>query len=110
MLLAMIDEATASAPKGRVGVRPASVIMGSVRSGATELLLLNFYRGQKAEIFLATESLELTVQDEKGRSVCTEAATDQRGLCSWTPRTNGPFYVRIKNPTKAGSTFELFTN
>jgi hypothetical protein len=110
VLLAMIDETTASAPKGRVGVRPASSIKGSVRGGATELMLLNFYRGQKAEIFLATEGLELTVQDEKGRSVCAEAATDQRGLCSWTPRSNGPFYIRIKNPSKAGSAFELFTN
>lgn len=110
VVIAMIEEAYAATSKGRLGLGGLATTHGVVKAGATELLLMNFHSGDRAEIYLTNHDLELTVQDQKNRNLCTEAKSDSRGVCTWKPRTSGPFYIRIKNPTAKPVAFVLMSN
>jgi hypothetical protein len=107
-IVALADDVTASASKGKVG--GGIISNGQITGKTTHNLTMNFYGGKFAEVGLVGKDSSLfvlEVRDQNGNLICRD--TDP-AYCSFNPIWTGPFVVKVHNVGSGLAHYRLETN
>ena len=110
-LLAMIDDASASTTRGRVG-GPA-LHTDRVEAGATDVYKLTFRGDESARVLIKGDGdtdLDCYADDENGNRISSDTDSTDSCVLQWTPAWTGVYAVKIKNYGRVYSRYVLMTN
>lgn len=110
-LLSLIEDAEVEGSRGRIGgaLRHLSRLPG----GFNDTFRIPFYGGVPAELAVVGDgrsNLDLLLTDENGNTICFDVSYSDKIYCSWMPRWNGYFYVKVINHGRARNSYYLLTN
>lgn len=98
-LVALANDVSAASSRGSVSGRPGSKTT-VVSRNTTDVYRVRFKANEVAMVLVSGDGdsdLDLFILDENGNEVCRDDDTTDTMICSWTPRREAAFTIRVKN-------------
>ncbi len=111
-IVALADDVTASATKGR-SAGPGYNVVTLPGNTTDNYDRVDFNGGEYAEVYAegsGATNLDLYVYDENGNLICSDTDYSDIAYCGWTPKWTGPFSIKVINQGSASNRYALITN